>query len=221
MTPPRQLLTVSISNTPSNYPVVFEDSEISPVNSINILVLQISSSLSWRDHIVEIAKSASKLMGAFFRCKQYFSSAQLFMLYTGFIRPCLQYCSHIWGSFPYASLLDRVKSKAIFLIGDLSLTSTLDPLSLRGKFTSLSLFYCYYFGHCSHELAACIPPQMARQTTFAHSYCVKLSYVRIDLLSVSFFPSSSHLWNFLSSSVFPASFNLSSFKRQVYHHLKD
>ena len=35
-----------------------------------------------------------------------------------------------------------------------------------------------------------------------------------------FFPSTSRLWNSLPS-VFPASFNLPSFKRQVYHHLRD
>ena len=53
-----QLLTISLSNTPSNYPIILEDSEIPPLNSVNILGLQISSSLSWRDHIVQIAKSA-------------------------------------------------------------------------------------------------------------------------------------------------------------------
>ena len=169
-----QLLTISISNTPSNYPIIFEDSEIPSLNSVNILGLQISSSLSWRDHIVQIAKSASKKLGVLFRCKQHFNSAQLFKLYTGFIRPCLEYCSHIWGSSPYTSLLDRIESKAIRLIGDPSLTSTLDPLSLRRKVASLSLFYRYYFGHCSDELATCIPPPMARprstrQATFAHN----------------------------------------------------
>ena len=49
-----ELLTISVSNTPSNYPIVFECSEIPPLNSINILGLQISSSLSWRDHIAEM-----------------------------------------------------------------------------------------------------------------------------------------------------------------------
>ena len=58
-----QLLTISLSNTPSNYPIIFEDSEIPPLNSINILGLQKSSSLSWRDHVVQIAKSASKKLG--------------------------------------------------------------------------------------------------------------------------------------------------------------
>ena len=139
------------------------------------------------------------------------------------LRPCLEYCSHIRGSSPYTSL-DRVESKAICLISDPSLTSTLDPLSLRHKVASLSLFYRYYFGHCSDELAACIPPPMARprsthQATFAHNYCVELSSARINRYSDGFFPSTSHLWNSLPSAVFPASFNLPSFKRQVYHHL--
>ena len=131
------------------------------------------------------------------------------------------------GFFPLiTSLLDRVESKAIRLIGDPSLTLTLDPLSLRRKVASLSLFYRYYFGHCSDELAACIPPPMARphstcQATFAHNYCVELSNARINRFSDGFFPSTSCLWNSLPSSVFPASFNLPSFKRQVYHHLRD
>ena len=58
-----QLLTISLSNTPSNYPIIFEDNEIPSLNSLNILGLQISSSLSWRDHIVQIAKSVSKNWG--------------------------------------------------------------------------------------------------------------------------------------------------------------
>ena len=214
-----QLLTISLSNTPSNYPLIFEDSEILPLNSINILGLQISSSLSWRDHIVQIAKSASKKLGVLLRCKQYSNSAQLFKLYTVFIHPCLEYCSHIWGS-PYTSLLDRLESKAIRLIGDPSLTSTLDPLSLRDKVASLSFFYCYYFGHCSDELAACIAPPMARprstrQATFAHNYCVELSNARINRFSVGFFPSTSCLWNSLPSTGFPASTFLPSKGRSI------
>ena len=141
----------------------------------------------------KLLSQPQKKLGVLFRCKQYFNSAQLFKLYTGFIRPCLEYCSHIWGSSPYTSLLDGVKSKAICLISDPSLTSTLDPLSLRHKVASLSLFCRYYFGHCSDELAACIPPPMARprstrQATFAHNYCVELSNARINRFSDGFFP---------------------------------
>ena len=220
-----QLLTISLPNTPSNCPIIFEDSEISPLNSINILGLQISSSLSWRGHIVQIAKSASKKLGVLFWCKQYFNSAQLFKLHTGFIGPCLEYCSHIWGFSSYTSLLGWVESKAIRLIGDPSMTSTLDPLSFHRKVASLFLFYCYYFGQCSHELAACIPPPMAqprstRQATFAHNCCVEISNARINRFSDGFFPFNFPPLELSPSSVFLASFNLSSFKRQVYHHLR-
>ena len=161
-----QLLTISLSNNPSNYPIIFEDSEIPPLNSVNILGLQISSSLSWRDHIVQIAKSASKKLGVLFRCKLYFNSAQLFKLYTGFIRPCLEYCSHIWGSSPYTSLLDRVESKAIRLISDPSLTSTLDLCLFAARWlhflfsTAITLvtalmnwlpvFHLQWLGHVPH-----------------------------------------------------------------------
>ena len=121
-----QLLTISLSNSPSNYSILVEDSKTLPLDSINILGLQISYSLSLRDHIVQIAKSASKKFGVLFQCKYYFNSAQLFKLYTSFIRPCLEYCSHTWGT----SLLDRVESKAIRLTGDPYFTETLDPVSL-------------------------------------------------------------------------------------------
>ena len=72
---------------------------------------------------------------------------------------------------------------------------------------SLSLFYYYYFGHFSEELAACIPPPMARprstrQASLAHNYCVELFNARIGHFSDGFFPSTSHLWNSLPSSVF-------------------
>ena len=123
---------------------------------------------------------------------QYFKSAQIFRLATGFIRPCLEYSSHVWGTSPFTSLLDRVESKA--MIGDPSLTSTLDSLSIRCKVASLSLLYCYYFVHCSGELAR---PLSIRQASFAHNYYVELSSARINQFSESFFPSSSCLWNCL------------------------
>ena len=123
-------------------------------------------------------------------------------------------------------LFNRVESMSVLLIGDLSLTSILDSLSLRCKVASLSLFYRFYFGHCSDELAACIPfpvawPRSTWQATFAHNYCVELSNARINRFIAGFFPSTSRLWNSLPSSVFPASFNLPSFSRQVYHHLRN
>ena len=53
-------LPISLSNSPSDYSISFENVEIAPLTSINILGLEISNNQSWRTHIEGIAKSASK-----------------------------------------------------------------------------------------------------------------------------------------------------------------
>ena len=94
-----------------------------------------------------------------------------------------------------------------------------------GEYTSFaSAFWGNYLSLKYYELATCIPPSMSRprstrQASFAHSYCVELSNVRINRFSDGFFLSTSCLWNSLPSSVFLASVNLPSFKRQDYYHL--
>ena len=57
-----QLLIISLSSSLSNYLIIFEGSEIPLLNSVNNLEHQISSSLCWRDHIVQIAKSGGSLL---------------------------------------------------------------------------------------------------------------------------------------------------------------
>ena len=90
-----QFMAISLSSTPSNISLNFENNEILPLTSINILGVQVACNLSWKEHITNIAKSASKKLNVLFRFKKYFSSAQLLKIYKGFIRPCLEYCSHI------------------------------------------------------------------------------------------------------------------------------
>ena len=220
-----QFLPISLSTTPSDFDIIFENNVIDPLDSINILGINVASNLSWKHHIQGIAKSACKKLGVLFRCRDYFTSENLFHLYKSLIRPCLEYCSHVWGGSPSSVLLDRVESKAIRLINNPTLTSSLDPLSLRRKVASLSLFYRYYFGHCSVDLAGCVPPPLVRprgtrQASYSHKYCVSITNSRISRFSDSFFPSTSVLWNSLPSSAFPESYNLSIFKTRVYKHLR-
>ena len=218
-------IPISLSNLPSDYSISFENVEIAPLTSINILGLEISTNLSWRNHIESIAKSASRKLGVLFRCRNFFSSAELLQLYVGLIRPCVEYCSHVWGGSPYTRLLDRVEAKAFRLVGDARLTSSLDSLSLRRSVASLTIFYRIYFGYCSHELRSIIPPPLprprsTRQAASSHSFCVRLSNDRLSRHSESFIPTTARVWNSLPQSVFPDSFNISLFKRRVCRHLR-
>ena len=219
-------IPISLSNNPSDYLISFQGVKIEPLPSINILGLNICHNLSWRTHIEGMAKSASKKLGVLFRCRNFFSSAELLQLYVGLIRPCMEYCSHVWGGSPYVRLLDGVERKAFRLINDADLTSNLDSLSLRRRVASLTIFYKYYFGNCSREIKSIMPlpllrPRNTRQASVSHTYCVRLEQARIDRYDQSFIPFTSRVWNSLPQSVFPDSFNISSFKRQVCRHFRN
>ena len=57
----------------------------------------------------------------------FFRSISLLKLYIDLIRPCVEYCSHIWGGTSSACLLDRVELKAFYLISNKDLTDPLIP----------------------------------------------------------------------------------------------
>ena len=141
-----QFLLISLSKTPLNSPISSESSAITPCD---LLGITLTSNLSCNPHIMQIAKSASKKLGVLFRYRRFFSFEQLLQLYKGLIRPCIEYCSHIWGVSSSTYLPDRIEFKVIRLVNSTNVTSKLDPLKLRRKVGSLSLFFRYYFGFCS------------------------------------------------------------------------
>ena len=216
----------SLSSPTDDSHITLKNTAINPTTTFHLLGLTISSNLSWKPHIQQIAKSASAKLGILFRCRPFFTSEQLLRIYKGLIRPCLEYCSHVWGGSSSTYLLDRVESKAFRLINAPLLTSQLPSLKLRRDVASLSLFYRYYFGRCSDELYYCIPGpknwgRNTRLATASHEFCVEVGNPRIDRYGACFFPYTANLWNSLPPSVFPSSYNLSSFKSRVYKHLMD
>ena len=77
-------------------------------------------------------------------------------LFSVFINhPCIEYC---WGGAPssYLELLEKLEKWICRTVGP-SLAASLEPLAHHQNVTSLSLFYRYYFGRCSSELAQLVP----------------------------------------------------------------
>ena len=66
----------------------------------------------------------------------------------------MEYCCHVWAGAPscYLELLDKLQKWICRTVGP-SLGTSLEPLAHHGNVASLSLFYRYYFGKCSSELA--------------------------------------------------------------------
>ena len=78
--------------------------------------------------------------------------------YISTIRPCTEYCCHVWAGAPscYLELLQKLQKRICWTIGP-SLAASLEPLAHRGNAASLSLLYRYYFDRCSSELTQLVP----------------------------------------------------------------
>ena len=84
-------------------------------------------------------------------------------LYKSTIRPCMEYCCRVWADAPscYLELLDKLQKRICTTVGP-SLAASLEPLAHCRNVASLSLFYRYYFGRCSSELAQLVPLSYSR-----------------------------------------------------------
>ncbi|XP_065645759.1 uncharacterized protein LOC136076213 [Hydra vulgaris] len=105
-----------------------------------------------------------------------------------------------------------------------ALTANLQPLSHCRNVASLSLFYKYYNGYCSNELASLVPStkfhfRVTRHLIKSHPFTATVPKCSKSSYSSSFFLRTSVLWKWLSLSCFTDSYNLQSFKSSVNRYL--
>ena len=189
------------------------------------LGLTFSSKLDWGSYIISIAKTATKKIGALICSMKFFSPDVALYLYKSTIRPCMEYCCHIWSGTPscYLELLDKLQ-KRICRIVDPSLGASLEPLAHRRNVASLSLFCRYDFGRCSLALAQLVPLPFSRgrSTRYSnrlHDFSVTIPKCYKDVYVNSFFSRTAKLWNSLPVECFPLTYDLSGFKFRINRHL--
>ena len=125
------------------------------------------------------------------------------------------WCSKIYSVF-------STKSSPKPFVSSIILTSSksLQPLSHRRLVGDLSIYYRYFNGHCSQEIKDIIPAPLrhvrtTRSSTHSHPFQVSLPNPQTLSHISSFIPRTCNLWNILSSSCFPESYNLPSFKSKI------
>ena len=157
-----------------------------------MLGLTFSSKLDWGSYTISVAKTASKTIGALIRSMKFLSPEIALYLYKSTIGPCMEYCCHIWAcaSSCYLELLDKLQKQICRTVGP-SLATSLEPLAHCQNVASLSLFYRYYFGRCSSELAQLVPLPFSRERSTHYSDCIIflspfLDVTRMSMLTVSF-----------------------------------
>ena len=136
------------------------------------------------------------------RSMKFFSPEVALYLCKSTLRACMKYCCHVWAGAPscYLELLDKLQ-KPICRTVSPSLAASFEPLAHRRNIASLSLFYRYYFGRCSSELAelALFPYSWSNFTRYSdrlHDFSVIIPRFYKDVYVKSFFPRAARLWSF-------------------------
>ena len=145
-------------------------------------------------------------------------------LYKFTIRPCMEYCCQAWAGAPncYLERLDKLQKRICKTVGPL-LAASLEPLP-SGNVASVSLFYRYYFGRCSSELAQLVPLPFSRGRSTRYSdrlhdfsvtipRCYKDVYVSISV------PRTTRPWNSLPIKCVPLTYNLNGFMFRINRQL--
>ena len=95
-----QLISFDWSNTTGSIDAKMNWSVLEEKSSFKVLGLTFSSKLNWGSYIISIAKTASKKIGALICSMKFFFPEVALYLYKSTIRPCMEYCCHVWtGSY--------------------------------------------------------------------------------------------------------------------------
>ena len=137
----------------------------------------------------------------------------------------MEYRYHVWVGAPshYLELLDNLL-KGICRTAGPSLDASLETLAHCGNVISLSLFYRYYFGRFSSELAQLILLPFSRgwSTRYSdrlHDFFVTICRCYKDAYVNSFFPHTARPWNSLPLECFALTYDLSGCKSRINRHL--
>ena len=209
-----QLVLLDRFNKNGSIDVKMNGSVLEEKSSFKMLELTFSSKLDWGSYIICIAKTASKKIRALIRSTKFLSPELALFLYKSTIRPCMEYCCHVWTGAPscYLDLLDKLQKRICRTVGPL-LAASLEPLAHCQNVASLSLFYSYYFGSCSSGLAELVllPFSRERSTRYSdklHDFSVTIPRCYKDAYVNSFFPRTARLWNSLPIECFPLIYDL-------------
>ena len=71
----------------------------------------------------------------------------------------MEYCSHLWAGEAQYQLdpFDRIRRRAVRIVGDLTICAGLDTLDFSRDVSSLCFLYRIYHGECSGELFDLLP----------------------------------------------------------------
>jgi hypothetical protein len=99
---------------------------VEQVKAFTFLGLRVNETLTWTDHIEEVANKISKTIGILNRLKKSLPSNILKTIYSALILPRLHYCNLAWGYHP--GRLEVLQKKSIRIITNSKYNAHTEPL---------------------------------------------------------------------------------------------
>ena len=94
------LMLVSRKKDKDLPPVRFFNETLSPINSIKLVGINISSKMDWKDHINKVAKRAGQMLGIMRKSRKLLPVSALSIIYKCRVRSTMEYCGPIWENAP-------------------------------------------------------------------------------------------------------------------------
>lgn len=202
-------MTISRKPSPITHPPLFLDrSEIQETNIYRHLGLNISSNLSWSEHIKVITRSAwqriNMLRGLKFKLKRF----SLEKIYTSFVRPLLEYSDSVWDNLSRedAKLLESVHIEAARIISGATKLCNIErlladlgweSLQNRRRKHRLLLFY-KMINHLTPDILSNLVPPYTRETNpynLRNADDIQTIHARTNIYYNSFLPATIRDWN--------------------------
>ena len=94
------------------------DGSVEEKSYFKMLGLFFSSQLDLGSYIISIAKTASKKIGTLIRSMKFISPEFVLYLYKSSLRPCWEYCCHVWAGAPscYLDMLINYRNEYVGLL---------------------------------------------------------------------------------------------------------
>ena len=123
-----QLLSFGQSNSTDAINMIMDGFFLEEKPSFKMLGLTSSSKLDFGFYIISIAKTAFKKIGALICSMKFLSPEVALFTYKFTIRPCMEYCCHMWAGACscYFKMLDKLQNRICRTVGP-SLLPFLNP----------------------------------------------------------------------------------------------
>ena len=204
---------ISSSPSSSDSHVIMGGIQVPKVTEHKHLGITIQTSLKWSRHICNVYTACARRVGILRRLKRKLQPSTILKIYTGTVRPIMEYACAIWSGGPTAKLKKLQRSFCR------SHGVSLPPLQTRFDYFTLMLFYKIRMRLSPQSLQNMLPNPSSHSGYQFRKLSYPVPKVKKSSTLASFFPRAIILWNDLPANLHSIN-TLSKFKSELRKHLK-